>query len=62
MSYDNSLQPKEASKKDPRLERLTLLQSLDSPTYWQRLQIRLLMVTSWHVTDEGCWSIHRTKD
>ena len=62
MSYDNSLQPKEARKKDKRLEKLTSLLSKDSPTYFERLQIRLLTVTSWHVTDEGCWSIARTKD
>ena len=61
-SYDNSLQPKEAKKRDKRLERLSYLQSMDSPTYLQRLQISLLMGSCWHVTDEGCWSILPTKD
>ena len=60
-SYDNSLQPAQARKKDPRSERLLYLQSMDSPTYWQRFQIKLLMGGCWQLTDEESWSIAHTK-
>ncbi|ADD95365.1 hypothetical protein [uncultured phage MedDCM-OCT-S05-C243] len=61
-SYDNSLQPKEAKKRDPRSEKLSYLQSKDCLTYLERLQLSLLMGSCWHVTEEGCWSIAHTKD